>query len=108
MIGAVSAMVAATLGERLVLIARMARGLGLSDEDKETLREVAKIALAAAVAGVAAAILEATLRARPPLLVLAACTPTFAVIYALTIARLKIVKRDDLERLSAVFTRLRG
>jgi O-antigen/teichoic acid export membrane protein len=108
MIGAVSAMVAATLGERLVLIARMARGLGLSDEDKETLREVAKIALAAAVAGVAAATLEVTLRARPPLLVLAACAPTFAAIYALTIARLKIVKPDDLERLSAVFTRLRG
>jgi O-antigen/teichoic acid export membrane protein len=108
MIGAVSAMVAATLGERLVLIARMARGLGLSREDKQTLCEVAKIALAAAVAGVATAALEMTLRSRSPLVVLAACTPTFAALYALGVARLKIVKPDDLVVLSAVFTRLRG
>ena len=66
------------------------------------------LALAAAVAGVATAALEVTLRARSPLVVLAACTPAFAAVYAFAIAGLKIVKPDDLQRLSAVFTRLRG
>lgn len=108
MVGTVSAMVAATLLERFLLAARMVRGLGLADEDKDTLRDVFKIAVAAAFAGVGTAALEMAMRAQPALVVLAACATWFVALYTLAVALLKIVRRDDFDRLAAVLTRLSG
>src|SRR5262249_2205098 len=113
MVGAVSAMVAATLLERFLLTARMVRGLGLSDDDKDTLRDVFKIAVAAAFAGLGTAALEMAMRematrGQTALVVLVACAAWFVVLYTLAIALLKIVRRDDLDQLAAVFTRLSG
>src|SRR5207302_433020 len=84
-LGAILAMVAVTIGERIVLTIKIARDLGLRAEDWQGVREASWIALAAALAGVATAIGQALLVKGAPLLILACCALIFTTVYLVAI-----------------------
>ena len=107
-LGAILAMVAVTIGERIVLTIKIARDLGLHAEDWQGVREASWIALAAALAGVATAIGQALLVKGAPLLILACCALIFTTVYLVAIASFSIFRDEDIGQIRSLLGRVRA
>jgi hypothetical protein len=94
------------VGERLALLAKFTRVLGVSRRDLPLFRDVAKIAAAALAAACAAAAVRALLPGVRPLFVLAACGAAFGAAYLAAILLLKVVTGDEFEMVRARAARL--
>jgi polysaccharide transporter, PST family len=81
MVGAISAVVVVSVAERVVMAIRFGRILGVTRKDIVLLKDVGKLALAAAAAGLLTAAFRLPLRAQKPLVVLIACGIVFSLIY---------------------------
>jgi len=81
MVGAISAVVLVGVAERAVMAIRFGRILGVTRKDIVLLKDVGKLALAAAAAGLVTAVVRLPLRGAKPLIVLMACGIVFSLIY---------------------------
>lgn len=80
-VGAISVTVGITVIERIVAAIRFGRILGVTRKDIGLLKDVGKVALAAAAAGMLTAAVRFPLREQKPLLVLIACGIVFSLVY---------------------------
>jgi len=81
MVGAISAVVLVGVAERAVMAIRFGRILGVTRKDIVLLKDVGKLAVAAAAAGLVTAVVRLPLRGAKPLIVLMACGVVFSLIY---------------------------
>ena len=79
--GAISAVVLVTLIERVVMAVRFGRVLGVSRKDLPLLKDIGKLAMCAAGAGLAAEGVRWLLRDARPLVILMACGMVFSLVY---------------------------
>jgi O-antigen/teichoic acid export membrane protein len=108
MLGAILAMVIAMIGERVLLMVKIAADFGITAHDKEKLRETSKIAAAAALAGVLTLIGQSLLTATAPLATLVVCAALFGLAYLGAIVLLGVVRDEDMSRLRAILARVRA
>jgi O-antigen/teichoic acid export membrane protein len=80
-VGAISAVVLVGVAERAVMAVRFGRILGVTRKDIVLLKDVGKLALAAAAAGLVTAAARLPLRGAKPLIVLMACGIVFSLVY---------------------------
>lgn len=95
LIGAISALVAVTVVERMVIIRRFLRILHARWDDLRQLADVAKLALAAALAAAATAAMRQLFREARPFTVLAVCGAVFTIVYVAMVLLLKIPTREE-------------
>jgi O-antigen/teichoic acid export membrane protein len=95
LVGAIVAVVAVNLTERIVTGIRFGRVMGVTRHDVSLLKDVGRIALAAAGAALVAIFIRAQMLAAGPLTILLVCGATFTVIYAACIFLLKIPSREE-------------
>ena len=81
LVGAISTVVLVTLIERIVMAVRFGRILGVGRRDIVLLKDIGKLAVAAALAALAAAAVRWPLRDAKPLLILLVCGSVFALVY---------------------------
>jgi len=97
LIGAISAVVLVTAIERLVMAVRFGRILGVTRKDIVLLKDIGKLALAAAVAGLAAAGARLLMLNSKPLWILAACGVVFGIIYAAVVWASGVLTSEELD-----------
>lgn len=95
LVGAVGAVVAVNLAERIVMGIRFGRVMGVTRHDASLLEGVARIALAAAGAALVASFIRAQMLGARSLAILLVCGVVFTVIYAAGILLLKIPSREE-------------
>ena len=95
LMGAISVVVVVAAAERALTLARICRILGVRGSDIRLLQDVGKLAVAAAFAGVAAALLHALLGPLKPLFLLAAGGAVFVLAYAAAVHALRIVTAEE-------------
>lgn len=81
LVGAISAVVLVCVTERIVMAVRFGRILGVSRKDLPLLKDIGKLAIAAAVSGLIAEGVRMLLRGAKPLVVLMACGAVFSLVY---------------------------
>ena len=81
LVGAISVVVLVGVAERVVMAIRFGRILGVRRKDMVLLKDIGKLALAAAAAGVLTAAVRIPLRGAKPLIVLMVCGMAFSLIY---------------------------
>jgi O-antigen/teichoic acid export membrane protein len=99
LVGAISIMVAFSIANRLIQAWKAWSIVGVKWRDAALLKDMGKVAAAAAVAGVSTALARAvfvTAEARP-LVVLAACAAVFGVVYVAAVALLGVVEPGERE-----------
>jgi len=106
LVGAVGAVVLVGVGERLALLAKFTRVLGVSRRDLPLFRDVAKLGAAAAAAACVAAAVRALMPGARPFFVLAACGASFGAAYLAAVVLLKVVTGDEFEMVRARAARL--
>ncbi|HLY17776.1 MAG TPA: oligosaccharide flippase family protein [Bryobacteraceae bacterium] len=79
--GAITVVVSVTLTERIVTAVRFGRILGVRRADIVLLKDVGKVALAAAAAALVTAAVRLPLRGQRPIVVLIGCGMVFAMVY---------------------------
>jgi O-antigen/teichoic acid export membrane protein len=94
-IGAISAVVAVNLFERTIVAAKVARILEMSWRDLPLFRDLGRIALAAAIAAVVAALAHGVTGWTHPSVSVAACGTVFAAVYALGLYTLGVPTREE-------------
>jgi O-antigen/teichoic acid export membrane protein len=99
LLGAILVMVGVNLIDRVVVSTMLARMLEMRWRDLALFRDVAKLALAAAVAALAAEGVRALLAGAPPLVVLAGAGATLAVVYVPMVWILGVPTPDELAAL---------
>ena len=107
MLGAVTVVVGITLLEYAIVVHRVARILRPSFADLPLLFDVGKLAAAAAIAGLCAAILRAVLPSFPPWLLLAVTAPVFAVVYLGGVFLMGVPDEDERSAIRRQFAKLR-
>ena len=102
-VGAISAVVIVSFAERVVTVFRFSRLLGIQRTDVVLVKDLGKIALAAAGAALVAASARAWMLAAKPIIILLVCGVIFAGVYVLGVFLLAIPfpeeKRMALEKL---------
>jgi len=104
-VGAISAVMLVATTERIVAAIRFGRILGVSRKDLVLLKDVGKLAVAAAAAGLVAEGVRLLLREVQPLIVLMACGVVFALVYLCSVWFAGILtpeEKDLLQRKIAV------
>jgi O-antigen/teichoic acid export membrane protein len=103
LVGAISAVVLVTLIERVVMAVRFGRVLGVSRKDLPLLKDIGKLAVCAAGAGVVAEGVRWLLRDARPLVILIACGTVFSLAYlgAVWLAGVLTPEENDLVRRKA-------
>jgi O-antigen/teichoic acid export membrane protein len=81
MVGAISAVVLVGVIERIVMAVRFGRVLGVSRKDLVLLKDIGKLAIAAAAAGLVAEGVRFLLRDAKPLVILIVCGMVFSLVY---------------------------
>lgn len=95
LVGAIGAVVALSLIERLIIVARIGRLLGVTGQDWRLLKDVGKLAVAAAAAGIVTALVRLLISGAQPFVVLAACGVVLALAYAMSVLLLGVVTPDE-------------
>lgn len=80
-IGAITTVVIISVAERIVTAVRFGHVLGVTRKDIVLLKDIGKLAMAAAAAGLATALVRLPLRGERPFIVLIACGTVFALVY---------------------------
>ncbi len=107
MVGAITAAVLVNFVERLVTTHRSARVLGVTRRDWPLVGDVGKIAIAAGISGVAAALVRGLwLAGAKPFVVLVACGSAFAFVYAAALLLLNVLTLAERDMLRARFNQL--
>ena len=98
--GAITAVVVATAMERIIAAIRFGRILGVRRKDVVFLRDIGKLAVAAAVSGMAAEAVRLLLAGRKPILILIACGLVFSLAYlgAVWLAGIPTVEEKEMVR----------
>jgi O-antigen/teichoic acid export membrane protein len=81
LVGAISAVVFVGVTERIVMAIRFGRILGVTRKDLGLLKDIGKLALAAAAAALVTGAVRLPLRGQKPLIVLFACGFVFSLVY---------------------------
>jgi len=95
MLGAITAAVLVNFVERLVTARKVSEILGVTRRDWGLAKDVGKIAIAAAVAGVVAFILRGFLAGSGSIRVILACGATFSLVYLTGILLIGILEPDE-------------
>jgi O-antigen/teichoic acid export membrane protein len=103
LIGAISVVVMVSAAERAVTLARICRILGARWSDIKLLKDVGKVAVAAALAGGVAALARALIGPLKPFWVLAAGGAVFVLVYAAAVFALRIVTAQEKAIIRAKF-----
>lgn len=100
LVGAISTVVLVGVTERVVMAVRFGRILGVSRRDLVLLKDIGKLALAAAAAGLVAEGVRLLLRGAKPLVVLMVCGVVFSLVYlgAVLLAGILTPEEKDLVR----------
>ena len=106
LLGAVGTVVLVSTLERLALIAKFGRVLGVSRRDAHLFKDVLKIAVAAAASAGVAALVRAFMPGVKPVYVLAATGVAFVAAYLACILLLKVVREEEFEMVRARVARL--
>ena len=95
--GAISTVVLVTVAERLVTIARFAPILGVRHADIALLKDVGKLALVAAMAGVVAAVVRTLLLGLQPVVILLSAGAAFSATYLCAALWAGIATQEELD-----------
>jgi len=95
MLGAISAVVAVNLAERVIAGIRLGHVLGVTRKDVVLVRDLGKLAVAAIAAALVTAIVRAQMLAAKPLLILAVCGAVFAAVYGAGVLLLGIASAEE-------------
>ncbi|MGA2736863.1 MAG: oligosaccharide flippase family protein [Bryobacteraceae bacterium] len=110
LVGAISAVVVVGVVERTVMAVRFGRILGVSRKDLVLLKDIGKLAIAAAVAGFAAVGTRLLLLGDKPLIILIACGMVFSLVYLGTVLLVGIPTLEEkeivLRKTSALLARI--
>jgi O-antigen/teichoic acid export membrane protein len=105
-VGAIAAVVAVLLTERVITIIRFSGILGLSWSDAALAMDVGKLAVAAGAAGLATALVRARILGHKPIFILIVCGVIFGAVYLAGVLVLRIPSPDEkrfaLARLMAI------
>jgi O-antigen/teichoic acid export membrane protein len=107
LLGAVGTVVLISVIERLALLIKFGRVLGVSRRDLPLLRDVGKIAVASIAAAAVAALVRAFMPGVKPFFVLAACGIAFGLAYVGALLLMKVVTEDEFETVRARAAHLR-
>src|SRR5205085_3792063 len=106
LVGVITLVVCINFVERIIALCKAARIVGVRAQDISLLKDVGKLACAAAVAGIITWVVRAFVANLPPFFVLAICGCVFACVYAVAVWLLQIVTPDEREALTRRLTRL--
>ncbi len=95
LVGAISAVVAANLVDRGVMIIRFGYVLGFKRRDMVLVKDIAKLALAAAGAALVTGAVRSQVLWAKPFIVLAVCGSVFAVVYLVLVFLLRIPSDEE-------------
>jgi O-antigen/teichoic acid export membrane protein len=107
LLGAVGTVVAISVFERIALLQKFARVLGVSRSDLPEFSDVAKLALASLLAAGAALLVRAAMSGFKPFFILAACGTVFAVAYLAAVLLLRVVNEEEFDAVRSRVARLR-
>lgn len=99
LVGAISAVVAVNLVERLVIAFKMGRVLELKWHDLSALKDVWKVAVAAALGGVVAFVVRALMLGVKPFFVLLVSGLCFSAVYVVLVLGLGVLTTDEREQI---------
>lgn len=99
LIGAVGVVVGINLLLRVALAVRFSRVLGVVWRDLMLLKDVAKVAVAAVVAGILCLFVRSLFTVGEPLIILAVCFAVFTPVYLLVVWLLGVMTSDEREKL---------
>ena len=105
LVGAITAAVAVNFLERIVTAHKAARILGVRTADAALFKDVGKLALAAAVAGLAAWLLRSFIADARPFVVLAACGSVFSIVYLAAVVVFDVPTPEERASLRQRFAR---
>jgi O-antigen/teichoic acid export membrane protein len=97
MIGAVATLVLIGAFERLALLVKFGRVLNVTKHDLVLFKDVGKLALAAAIAGITSAFVRSFLLGLKPFVILVVCGIVFALVYLAAILLLKIITGEEFD-----------
>ena len=106
LLGAVGVVVLVSTLERLAMLLKFGRVLGINRRDAPLFKDVLKIAVAAVVAACVAALVRALLPGVKPFFALAATGLTFVAVYLAGVLLLKVVREEEFESARARVARL--
>lgn len=106
LLGAVGTVVLVSLIERIALLFKFGSVLGMSRHDVVLFKDIGKLALAAFVAGSAAAVTRALLIGHQSLFVLMVCGGIFSLVYLAAVMLLKVVRDEEFDFLRERVARL--
>jgi O-antigen/teichoic acid export membrane protein len=95
LVGAIAAVVAANLADRSVMIIRFGYVLGFRRKDMVLVKDIGKLALAAAVAALVTAAVRTQILAAKPFVVLAVCGSVFAAVYVVGVFLLRVPSDEE-------------
>jgi O-antigen/teichoic acid export membrane protein len=107
-IGAITTVVIVSVIERTVTAIRFGRILGVGWKDFGQLKDVGKLAVAAAAAGVAAALVRVPLLGARPLVVLLVCGVVFSLVYLAAVLLLRIMTPEEKNLVRSFVIRITG
>jgi O-antigen/teichoic acid export membrane protein len=105
LVGAISTVVLVSVTERIVMAVRFGRILGVSRKDLVLLKDIGKLAIAAAAAGLVAEGVRLLLRDAKPLVILIVCGVVFSLVYLCTVLLAGVLtpeEKDIVQRKIAV------
>jgi hypothetical protein len=94
-VAAISIAVLVTFADRALIALHFAPVIGLTRARMTAFRDTGKLAIAAAVAGVATAVFRQTMLGNPPVISLLACGTFFVAVYAAVVVSLRIPNEDE-------------
>src|SRR5581483_5384334 len=106
MVGTITAAISVSVVERLVTAAKAGRVVGVERRDLRLLRDPGKLIAAAAIAGVAAALLRTMLSGKPAFVVLLAVGVAFALVYAALALLFNVPTRAEIAAFKRQLARL--
>ena len=106
LIGAISVVVGINFLLRVLLAARFSRVLGLNRSDLWLFKDVAKLALASAIAGLLCLAVHSIITGSVPLVVLVVCFTAFAAVYVSMILLLRVPTSDERDKARSGVARL--
>lgn len=107
LVGAISAVVLVNLVERLVIVFKMGRVLGLQWQDLSLLKDVWKIAFAAVAAGLTALLARSLMSGIRPFFVLLVSGIFFSTVYLALALLLKVLTTNEREQLRGKLSSMR-
>ena len=106
LVGVITLVVCFNFTERAVVLVKAARIVGFHARDLVLLKDVGKLAIAAALAAAATWLVRTLVAGLSPFFVLAICGSVFASVYALAVLALRIVRPEERAALSQWLARL--